>query len=132
MKYWIIVLVALFLLFSWLAAGSPPPATEASDALLGEWAGRIEVAGTILDITITFSRDATAPISGALDCPAQGAVAIPLGNIKVEGPKVCFIIDHPGAPGDPAFEGELGDAKKSISGTFCQSGLTGTFTLQKK
>jgi len=132
MKYLLFVFVLLFLLFSWLVVASPAPAAEESDVLLGAWTGRIEVAGTILDITITFSRDATAPISGALDCPAQGAVAIPLGNIKVEGPKVCFIIDHPGAPGDPAFEGELGDAKKSMSGTFCQSGLTGTFTLEKR
>ena len=113
--------VSLFLMFFLLCVWSPPAsAAQESDLFLGVWDGSLTVAGVTLDFTITFSRDTSAQMVGTIDIPAQGAAGIHLGNIKVEGPKISFIIDDPGVQGDPTFKGELNTTGKTIAGSFSQ------------
>ena len=57
---------------------------------------------------------------------------IKLGDIKIEGKTISFIIDDPGAPGNPTFKGALDAAGVKIAGEFSQSGLTGTFSVDKE
>lgn len=131
MKYLVLFFVLLFLLLT--AAGFPFQAgSESAGLFLGTWAGSLTAAGVTLEFTITFSLDKSAQLAGTIDIPAQGAAGIQLGNIKVDGSKISFAIADPGAQGNPTFEGTLKDTKKTIAGTFSQSGITGTFSIDKK
>jgi hypothetical protein len=71
-------------------------------------------------------------IKGTFDSITQGGFGIKLGDIKIEGKTIAFIIDDPGAPGNPTFKGALDDAGAKIAGEFSQSGLTGTFSIDKE
>jgi hypothetical protein len=128
----------LLKVFSLLALSSAltfsPPAFEGqqSNPLLGAWAGSLSVAGVTLDFTITFGLDEKSQMKGTIDIPAQGAAGIRLGDIKIEGGKISFGIDDPGAQGSPIFKGELDGTGKKIVGTFTQSGYEGTFSMEKK
>jgi len=125
----VLIFLAVILLFVPL---SPSSAGQESDTFVGEWRGSLSVAGVTLDFTITFSRDEKTHLLGMIDIPSQGASGIRLGNIKIEGLKISFVIDDPGAQGNPTFEGELDDAGKTIAGTFSQSGYEGTFSMDKQ
>ncbi len=124
----VLILLAFFLMGSSSSLVSP---AQSPDRLAGEWKGSLTIAGVTLDFTITFSRDERSQLAGTIDIPAQGAAGIRLGGIKVEGPKISFIIDDPGAQGEPTFEGELDDAGKTIAGAFSQSGYEGAFSMDK-
>ncbi|MDH4272820.1 MAG: hypothetical protein OEW18_12690 [Candidatus Aminicenantes bacterium] len=133
MRYLVVVLVLLLLaFFSMFAWASPSPGTQESDLFVGEWKGSLTVAGVTLEFTITFSRDEKTLLGGTIDIPAQGASGIHLGDIKVEGSKISFAIDDPGAQGNPTFEGALDETGKTITGTFSQSGYEGTFSMDKQ
>lgn len=105
---------------------------EDAKPFLGTWNGYLSVMGQELEITLKFALDDDKAITGTIDVPAQGAVDIPLGDIKIEGKKISFIIDAPGVPGEPAFEGELDETGKKLAGTFIQSGMEGTFSVEKE
>jgi len=91
----------LLVLSSALVFSSPALEGQESNPFLGSWAGSISAAGVTLDFTITFSRDAKSQMTGTIDVPAQGAAGIPLGKIKIEGSKISFVIDDPGASAIP-------------------------------
>jgi len=122
----------LLALFSILACFPTALASQESNPFLGAWTGSLSVAGVTLDFTITFSLDEKSQMKGAIDIPAQGAAGIRLGKIKTEGNKISFVIDDPGASGDPVFKGELDGTGKKIAGSFSQNGLEGTFAMEKK
>jgi len=133
MRYLVVILVLLLLaFFSMFAWASPSPGAQESDLFVGEWKGSLTVAGVTLEFTITFSRDEKTLLGGTIDIPAQGASGIHLGDIKVEGSKISFVIDDPGAQGNPTFEGALDEMGKTITGTFSQSGYEGTFSMDKQ
>jgi len=127
-----IFFVVLFLAI--LTFGGSPPSSVAQEtaSFIGSWAGSISAAGATVEFSITFSLDQNAQMKGTIDVPAQGVAGIRLGNIRIEGSKISFNIDDPAAQGNPAFEGELKDTKKTIAGTFSQSGVEGTFSMDKK
>lgn len=118
------VLVALLLAGSFIFAQDPKP-------FLGKWKGSISIMGTELEIIVEFSLDDKGNIQGTIDVPQQGAEDLPLGEIKIEGKKISFMIVAPGVQGDPTFQGELDESGKKIAGTFSQMGYEGTFTLEK-
>lgn len=128
------ILIVLFLLAisTPLAFSLSASAGQESNPFLGAWAGSLSLAGVTLDFTIAFRLDENSQMKGTIDIPAQGASGIPLGNIKTEGKTVSFIIDDPGAQGDPIFKGELDGTGKKIAGSFSQSGYEGTFSMEKK
>jgi hypothetical protein len=97
----------------------------AQESVEGSWTGAILVLGGELGMSVHFTRSDSA-LTATMDIPQQGAAKLPLRNVRVELPKVHF--ELLGGPGLAVFDGELrGD---SISGSFEQSGVNGTFWLR--
>lgn len=120
------VLIGLLAISTALATG---PTSAQTPTPAGRWEGAISVPGTELQIILTLTAPGTA-WSGTIDIPAQGAAALPLGKVAVEGSTVSFTL--PGVPGEPAFKGTLAPDGASISGSFTQAGQTFPFKLQRK
>ncbi len=133
MKKRSLINVSLFLFLS-IALLSSHSFIYAEDAkpFLGTWNGAISVMGMEIEITVKFALDETEAITGTIDIPMQGATDLNLGDIKIEGKKISFMIDAPGVSGEPTFAGELDETGKKITGTFTQGGAEGTFNLEKE
>lgn len=98
----------------------------ADESLQGDWQGAISIMGQELGIAAHFTGAGPA-LAVTLDIPAQKAMGLAMQNVSYQHPKVHFEI--PGAA-VAVFEGTVeGDR---ISGDYLQSGLKGTFTLQKQ
>jgi uncharacterized protein len=92
----------------------------------GPWDGAIHVMGQDLGINVTFAP-AGDTVKATISIPAQGAKDLALTGVKVSGTAVHF--ELPAGPGLAVFDGTLsGD---TISGTFVQSGVKGTFDLKR-
>ncbi len=100
--------------------------TRADENLQGTWQGAISIMGQELGIAAHFTGEGPA-LAVTLDIPMQKTMGLPMQNVSYEHPNVHFEI--PGAA-VATFEGKVeGD---SISGDFLQSGMKGTFKLQKQ
>lgn len=133
MKKRSLINVSLFLFLS-IALLSSYSFVFAEDAkpFLGTWKGAISGLGQEIEIIVKFALDENKSITGTIDVPLQGGTDINLKEIKIEGKRISFMIDHPQVQGDPAFAGELDEAGKKIAGTFSQGGAEGTFNLEKE
>ena len=78
----------------------------------------------IIKVDFTVHDEA---LSGTIDIPQQEAFQLPLANINYESPKIHFELPVPNAKAD--FDGVL--AGDEISGDFLQSGVKGSFTLER-
>ncbi len=107
------------LLFSCLAA---------AQSAAGEWRGEIEIPGTPMAIVVRLQAKADT-WSGNIDIPVQGAAALPLSDVHVEGRKVRFTI--PDTPGEPTFRGELDESAATLRGAFTQGGAELKFSLRR-
>jgi len=108
-----------------LMASMPTPAA-AQPTVLGTWDGAIHIMGQDLGIHVTFTTD-NQVLKATIDIPVQGAMGLPLTNVKAEGESVHF--ELPAGPGLAVFDGTLkGDA---ISGSFTQGLAKGTFDLTR-
>ena len=112
-----------------LVAASLPAAAQEKSPFLGDWKGKLSVAGQELEIVLHFTLDANKVLAGTIDIPAQNATGLPLGNLKAEGQAITFVIA--GVPGDPLFKGTLDASGKKIAGAFSQAGYEGTFAVDK-
>ena len=119
----LVALCAAFATIGWPALAQAPAASAA-----GRWEGAIS--GTVTELAITVTLTAGPKWSGTIDIPAQGASAMPLGDVIVQGSAVRFTL--PSVPGDPAFKGTLSPDGTTISGTFTQAGQGIPFKLQRK
>lgn len=90
----------------------------------GQWEGAIDIAGQQLGIIVNFLADGDT-LTATIDIPQQGAAELPLGGIALDGDRLQFAIEAVGARFDGTVAGE------TISGTFAQSGATGTFELTR-
>jgi hypothetical protein len=99
--------------------------------LIGSWKGSLSIAGIELEIAVNFTLDEAKQIQGTFDSITQGGFGIKLGKIEIKDKAVSFIIDDPGAPGEPTFKGTLDGTGLKLSGEFTQSGMAGTFALEK-
>jgi len=91
----------------------------------GRWTGAILVLGSELGMSVTFTTGDSG-LSATMDIPQQSAKGLPLRKVSYEAPRVHF--ELMGGPGLAVFDGTLeGD---SISGSFEQSGVQGTFWLR--
>lgn len=124
-------LLLVFLLFTFLSVNSSVFAQE-TEPFLGTWKGALSIMGQEMEIIVKLSLDENKEIQGTIDIPMQGAEGINLGSFKIEEKKISFMIDHPGVPGEPTFNGELDETGQKITGDFTQSGVEGTFTLEKE
>jgi pimeloyl-ACP methyl ester carboxylesterase len=99
---------------------------QAEESLQGDWRGAISIMGQELGIIAHFTGEGS-ELAVTLDIPAQNAMGLPMQNVSYQHPKVHFEI--PGAA-VAVFEGKVeGDR---ISGDYLQSGLKGTFALQRE
>jgi CubicO group peptidase (beta-lactamase class C family) len=98
--------------------------------ITGRWEGAIKLPGMELGIVIDFSKDSVGTWKGLIDIPMQGAVDLPLSNIKTENSQIYFEILN--IPGSPSFNGAISDNTKSISGDFSQAGATYPLALALK
>ena len=121
-----VALVALCAAFATI--GRPALAQAPAASAAGRWEGAIS--GTVTELAITVTLTAGPKWSGTIDIPAQGASAMPLGDVIVQGSAVRFTL--PSVPGDPAFKGTLSPDGTTISGTFTQAGQGIPFKLQRK
>ena len=108
-----------------------PLATEATQAAVatsptGRYSGLLSVAGMELEIHVDLVESAGS-YTGTIDIPAQGALGIPLHNIRIEPPSVHFEMLE--GPALAVFEGQVNETG-ALSGVFKQAGMEGTFTLQ--
>lgn len=101
------------------------PSARAEEAA-GAWQGAIQGPGGSLEVRVELVEGA-AGWEGTIDIPAQGAFALPLAGIELDGARVRFAIA--GVPGDPLFDGEL--AADGIAGTFTQRGQRLPFALRR-
>jgi hypothetical protein len=85
-----------------------------------------------LEIGLIFTLDEAKKIQGTFDSITQGGFGIKLGNIEVKDKTITFIIDDPNAPGEPTFKGTLDATGKKLGGEFSQSGMAGTFAVEKQ
>lgn len=99
---------------------------------IGAWKGTLSVAGVDLEIALNFTLDEAKKMQGTFDSITQGGFGIKLGNIEVKDKTITFIIDDPNAPGEPTFKGTLDATGKKLGGEFSQSGLAGTFAVEKE
>jgi hypothetical protein len=122
----------ILFVFSLLALLSASPAAFGQDAkpFVGTWNGAIEAGGQQFEIVVNFSTNDDGNIQGTLDLPSQGAAGLALSNFEIDGKKIGFMIDGP--QGEPTFKGELDEAGTKISGSFSQSGVEGSFSLEKE
>ncbi len=98
---------------------------------IGSWKGTLSVAGVELEIAINFTLDEAKKMQGTFDSITQGGFGIKLGRIEIKDKAITFIIDDPGAPGEPTFKGTLDETGQKLAGEFSQSGMTGTFAVEK-
>lgn len=104
------------------------PQTRADQSLAGHWEGQIEIPTTPLVFKVDFVETAGA-VTGTLDIPMQGLKAHPLGEISLDPTKVRFKLL--GIPGDPTFEGRLGDDGQ-LRGYLQQGGQAVAFRLGRE
>ncbi|MCB0113026.1 MAG: beta-lactamase family protein [Caldilineaceae bacterium] len=105
------------------ASAETTPIADRAD-LAGSWQGSISVMGMELEIIVDFVRKGDA-LTGVIDIPQQGAMDLPLHDIRFEAPDVYFAMLE--GPQEAVFGGTLEDGV--ISGVFRQSGVEGSFTL---
>ena len=112
-------------------AGAASSAQD-SKPFIGDWKGGVFIQGTEIGLVAHFTLDENKNIAGTLDSPSQNAYGLKLADIKIEGKKITFRVDSPGAPGDPTFSGELDATGVKIKGDFSQGDASGTFSFEKQ
>lgn len=90
------------------------------------WNGNIDLMGSKLGIIIEFWSEGGLS-KGTIDIPQQKAEGLSLTGIVFQNPKIHFELQA--GPGLAVFEGIY--YIDSISGTFSQAGMQGTFTMKK-
>jgi uncharacterized protein len=101
---------------------------RAESPLAGHWEGQIKVPASPLVFKVDFLETAGV-VTGTLDIPIQGLKAHPLGDISLDPTKVRFKLV--GIPGDPTFEGRLGDDGQ-LRGYLQQGGMAMPFWLGRE
>lgn len=94
-------------------AGPAKAQTDSSKAMVGDWAGSI--AGT-LPLVLHVRADASGALTATFDSPTQGANALEVANVKLNG--ATFSFDVPLVRG--SYTGTRGADGKSIAGTWTQ------------
>ncbi len=122
-----VVFVIFLLLFS-----SFPAFSQEISQFIGEWKGGVDVPNQLLEIVVKFNVNSDNTITGTIDIPAQGQEGLKLGEIKIDGNKISFIIDDSIVQGDPSFNGELNKETNTITGHYYQYEYDLLFQLKKE
>ncbi len=109
------------LIFSVLAALVLTATGATADGIDGHWQGTIKVPSQPLEIDVDFATSEDGVLTGDISIPAQGIKDLALTEMTLDGGEIAFkIVETPGIPGEPSFEGTLGDGGSRIDGTFRQ------------
>ncbi|MFO7588692.1 MAG: alpha/beta fold hydrolase [Gemmatimonadota bacterium] len=92
-------------------AQEPPP-------VVGDWAGSLDFAGARLKVVFHVART-DGGLAATLDSPDQGAYAIPVSEVRVEGDSVELAV----AAVAGGFAGRYDAGSDAITGTWSQGGL---------
>lgn len=107
-----------------IAALVLPAAAAAGETLAGSWEGAILIMGQELKFAVLFSGP-EGELKASMDIPQQGAMGLPLTQVRRDGDKVHF--ELVAGPGVAVFDGTV--AAGAIEGEFLQAGIKGTFRL---
>lgn len=122
------ILAFTILLLTSLAV-APHSVAQTTDPA-GHWQGAITLPNDAeLGIAVTLESRGEAGWAGTIDIPAQSLRGFALSNVTVQEGQVHFEMD--GIPGQPTFEGHLGESSEAITGTFQQGQASLTFALQR-
>jgi uncharacterized protein len=92
----------------------------------GPWEGSIQVAAGTLQMRVVFT-ETPGELRAAIDIPQQGAAGLPLAAVTRTGSNVHFELPTPTARA--VFDGRV--AGNTMSGTFAQGQVSGTFELTR-
>ena len=95
----------------------------------GTWDGTIATPGAELRVIVSLQQKEDHSWAGTIYIPMQGAKALPLTNIAVDGASVSFSIT--GVPGNPTFKGTLAEDGGTIAGDFSQGPAKFPFKLTR-
>jgi pimeloyl-ACP methyl ester carboxylesterase len=94
--------------------------------IAGPWEGAIQVGATTLRMRVVFT-ETPAELRAAIDIPQQGASGLPLSAVARIESNIHFELPTPAARA--VFDGRI--AGNTISGTFAQGQVSGTFELTR-
>jgi hypothetical protein len=95
----------------------------------GYWTGTIELPNNtslVIAVDLIYKEHNW---TGTIDIPAQGLRDFTLSEFEIIDQRIQF--EMSGIPGEPSFNGNLGDSGESIKGTFHQAGQSFPFSLQR-
>ena len=101
-------------------------AAQARGQISGPWEGAIQVGATSLRMRVVFTETPT-ELRAAIDIPQQGASGLPLSAVARTDSSIHFELPTPAARA--VFDGRI--AGNTISGTFAQGQVSGTFELTR-
>jgi uncharacterized protein len=119
----LVTFLSLLMCVAGMRAQTPVP------PVAGLWEGAINLPAGVLQVVVTLTESADKVWSGTIDIPAQGAKAITLEKIAVDGRTVRFALA--GVPGNPTFAGAVSDDGASMAGDFTQGAGKLTFKLER-
>ena len=117
----IIVVLALVM----LAIPSVAVANVGTD-LEGTWAGVLEMPGAELEMVFHITDEGGIWV-GTLDVPAQGALGIPISEVRVQEGVVVFDVTLIAG----VYSGSVGSDENSLEGVWEQSGMKIPLTLER-
>ncbi len=106
--------LVLSLLFSFTILNAAPQFTGAQHE--GKWLGTIEAGAAKLRVAITLTKSSNGKWGGSLDSLDQGAMGLPISNVKVEGQRVT--LEVPSVRG--TYDAKLSADGKDLDGTWTQ------------
>lgn len=94
----------------------------------GRWEGSLQIPDGNLQLLVDLWKVGN-DWKGAISIPAQGAKNLALGKVSLNAGRLKFTL--PGIPGEPSFDGALGDHGVIASGLFVQGGAQLPLTLKR-
>ena len=99
------------------------PTASAQEAVVGSWAGTLEVSG---GLRIVFHVDEGEDgLTATMDSPDQGATGIPVSDVTVAGDSVTLSVDRIGG----TYAGVLVESGTQVEGQWTQGGWSFPLTL---
>jgi len=95
-----------------------PVFAQSESFLLGDWQGSLSVSGMDLHINFHINRNESGELNATMDSPDQGARGIPVSEVILNGDSLTLKV----ASVNGSYSGVLDNEKKSITGTWKQSG----------
>lgn len=96
-------------------AGAPSHA-EAAPKIAGDWQGKLNAGGTELRLVLHIQAAPDGKLSATMDSVDQGAMAIPINSITLEGSKLKFSVDAVNG----SYEGTVNSEISAVDGTWNQ------------